>query len=92
MFLHAVLTIGFGCFEPDGGDHRVWLAAVDAMLARNAPYFAHGGSTLSLQRVHGSYWIQIDVNPAVVAVGAPVATGAPLLPWQQQPVYAGKVV
>lgn len=88
--LLCFLSIGFGCFEPDGGDYGVWLAAVDAMLARNAPYFAHGGSVLSLQRVHGSYWIQIDVNPAVVAVGAPVVTGAPLLP--SQPVYAGKAV
>lgn len=78
------LTIGFGCFQADGGDYGPWFVSVETILARNRPYFAHGGMALSLQQVHGSYWIQVDVNPAV-AVGAPVVTGQPM--FGAQPTY-----
>lgn len=39
------------CFQADGGDYGPWFAAVEGVLARNRPYFAHGGMALSLQQV-----------------------------------------
>ncbi len=52
---------------------------VNAVLDRHRPTFAHGGCTLSVQRVHGSYWVQVRqyrrstiyglLHPVVVVVG-----------------------
>lgn len=43
----------------DGGDYNVWLAQVSGVVARHQPAFSAGGATLSLQQVHGNYWIQV---------------------------------
>ncbi|GIL53907.1 hypothetical protein Vafri_9501, partial [Volvox africanus] len=67
------LVIGFGCFRDANGDYGPWLAQLEAVLQRHRAAFAAGGATLSIGHVHGSYWAQVDVNPQVMAVGAPVA-------------------
>lgn len=46
---------------------------VQDVINRHAPSFAHGGATLSMQRVHGNFFVALDVNPMAVAVGAPGA-------------------
>ncbi|GLC44501.1 hypothetical protein PLESTB_000066500 [Pleodorina starrii] len=66
------LVMGFGCFSGDSGDYGAWLAELEAVLQRHRPAFAAGGATLSIGQVHGSYWAQVDVDPRVMAVGAPV--------------------
>mmetsp|Transcript_34154 Transcript_34154/g.75756 ORF Transcript_34154/g.75756 Transcript_34154/m.75756 type:complete len:190 (-) Transcript_34154:1259-1828(-) len=70
------ICIGFGCFQGDGGDYNIWLQQVEQVLSRHRPAFAHGGAALSVQSVHGGFWIQIDINMAV-AVGQPAMVPPP---------------
>jgi len=79
--LLCVICIGFGFFEADGGNYGVWTGQVQAVIAKHAPAFAAGGAALSLKVVHGSYWVQIDINPNV-AVGLPAPAA-----YAQQPPY-----
>jgi len=55
----------------DAGDYGVWTQKVNHVLAKHAGYYGASGCTLSMQHVHGSCWIQIDINPLAVAVGNP---------------------
>ncbi|KAJ9521754.1 hypothetical protein QJQ45_015314 [Haematococcus lacustris] len=69
----CALVVGFGCFEPDGGNYGQWTAEVTNCIHRHQPAFAAAGATLSLQQVHGSYWIQLDLAPALYpSYGVPV--------------------
>ncbi|KAG1668326.1 hypothetical protein FOA52_011223 [Chlamydomonas sp. UWO 241] len=55
------LVIGFGCFQADSGDYGAWLHKLNRVIARWQPSFQAGGCALSLQSVHGSHWVQVDV-------------------------------
>jgi len=55
-----------GCFQGDSGDYSVWLAKLHGVVNRWQPSYAPAGCTLSVQSVHGSYWVQIDVTGPVV--------------------------
>lgn len=65
-------VLGFCCIDPDGGDYGVWVPQVEQCIARWQPVFNHGGAALSLKRAQSSYWIQVDIDPNVVAAGVPV--------------------
>ncbi|KAI8468034.1 MAG: hypothetical protein J3K34DRAFT_523242 [Monoraphidium minutum] len=69
-------VVGLCCFNPDGGEYSEWVPQAEALVSEYGAPFAAGGAALSLKRAQHSYWIQIDVNPAM-AVGQPVPAAAP---------------
>lgn len=73
----CIMCIGFGICDPDAGDYNQWLAQLQQLISRYAPSFGQGGAALSLQRVHGNYWVQVDVNPNQLAMGQPVGPYPP---------------
>ncbi|PNW72374.1 hypothetical protein CHLRE_16g673505v5 [Chlamydomonas reinhardtii] len=74
----CLLAIGFGCFQGDSGNYGPWLAQLQQILDRHAAAFAAGGASLRINHVHGSYWVEINVDPTFMAVGAPVPAGVPV--------------
>mmetsp|Transcript_7911 Transcript_7911/g.16325 ORF Transcript_7911/g.16325 Transcript_7911/m.16325 type:complete len:193 (+) Transcript_7911:52-630(+) len=76
------LVIGLGCFQADTGDYAAWLAKVQGVVNRWQPVFGPAGCVLSLQSVHGSYWVQCDIT-GPMSVQQPYAVPPP----QQKPGY-----
>ena len=71
---HPILSLP-SCPLGDAGDYDIWFSKVNQVLAKYSNFYGASGCHLSLQHVHGSCWIQIDVNPMAVAVGSPGEKG-----------------
>lgn len=81
------LITGFCCINPDGGDYGEWVTQAQRVLAVHGPAFHQAGARLSLQNVHGSYWIQIDLDPSIAVMGQPVPMSG-MKPSMQGPAQA----
>eukprot|EP00891_Asterochloris_glomerata_P002843 jgi/Astpho2/2843/Aster-x1103 len=57
-------TIGICAVNPDSGDYGAWLNETNHMIAQWQPTFQKMGLALSLQHIHSTYHIQIDVMGA----------------------------
>ncbi|GAX77553.1 hypothetical protein CEUSTIGMA_g4997.t1 [Chlamydomonas eustigma] len=82
-----VLFVGFGCFQGDAGSYEMWLQKVSQVLAVHQPYYAQCGCRLSVESVHGSFWIQIDIVPAMPM--PPMMMPAPGFPYPTLPPQKG---
>mmetsp|Transcript_16701 Transcript_16701/g.45950 ORF Transcript_16701/g.45950 Transcript_16701/m.45950 type:complete len:249 (+) Transcript_16701:53-799(+) len=85
--LTCFLCIGVGCMEPDGGDYNVWERKVAACVQKHAEAFARGGCNVSMHHFGGTYWIQVDVNPAMAVsfAGPPAGHNPPKDPYGMPP-------
>lgn len=70
--LACICVVGFCCSDGDGGDHAAWMQQLHQVVQKYTVPFAQGGGNLSIQQVHGNYWVQVDVNTAMMAVGQPI--------------------